>query len=229
MVALASFVCGLIFGFGLLISGMTQPAKVLGFLDIFGRWDPTLAFVMAAALMVSGIGFSLVRQRRQPVLAAQYLWPTRTDIDRPLVVCFFCFGVGGWLWWAPPRLVPVGLVRLVVLVVVVGGAGVAGGGVGGVGGPPPPARGGGALAPPPPPPPTIRRGGVFGGGEILPTPPKTPPTPSPPPPPPSPPPSNFPLLPKAQPPEGGGVFLFGGPPGAAPLSTGHRWRGSPPA
>ena len=84
--ALASFVCGLIFGFGLLISGMTQPAKVLGFLDIFGRWDPTLAFVMAAALVVSGIGFALVRQRKRPVLAAQYLWPTRTDIDRRLVV-----------------------------------------------------------------------------------------------------------------------------------------------
>ena len=48
MVALASFVCGLIFGLGLVISGMTQPQKVLGFLDIFGRWDPTLALVMAS-------------------------------------------------------------------------------------------------------------------------------------------------------------------------------------
>jgi uncharacterized membrane protein YedE/YeeE len=60
--ALASFVCGLIFGFGLLVSGMTQPVKVLGFLNIFGRWDPTLAFVMAAALVVSGIGYALLRQ-----------------------------------------------------------------------------------------------------------------------------------------------------------------------
>ena len=68
MVALASLVCGLIFGLGLLISGMTQPAKVLGFLDVFGRWDPTLAFVMAAALMVSSVGFSLARQREQPTL-----------------------------------------------------------------------------------------------------------------------------------------------------------------
>ena len=72
MTALASFVCGLIFGFGLLISGMTQPEKVLGFLDIFGRWDPTLAFVMVAALLISGIGFALARQPRRPVLAAQY-------------------------------------------------------------------------------------------------------------------------------------------------------------
>ena len=94
MAGYCHFVCGLIFGFGLLISGMTQPAKVLGFLDIFGRGDPTLAFVMAAALVVSGIGFVLVRQRRRPVLAAQYLWPTRTDIDRPLVVGSVLFGIG---------------------------------------------------------------------------------------------------------------------------------------
>jgi uncharacterized protein len=92
--AIASFVCGLIFGFGLLISGMTQPTKVLGFLDIFGRWDPTLAFVMAAALVVSGIGFALVQHQRRPVLAAQYLWPTRTDIDQRLVVGSVLFGIG---------------------------------------------------------------------------------------------------------------------------------------
>lgn len=94
MLALVSFVCGLIFGFGLLISGMTQPSKILGFLDIFGRWDPTLAFVMAAALAISGIGFAMVRQRRRPVLAAQHLWPTRTDVDRPLVVGSVLFGIG---------------------------------------------------------------------------------------------------------------------------------------
>lgn len=94
MIALASFLCGLIFGLGLLISGMTQPAKVLGFLDILGRWDPTLAFVMAAALVVSGIGFALVRRGKQPVLATQYLWPTRTDIDWPLVIGSMLFGIG---------------------------------------------------------------------------------------------------------------------------------------
>lgn len=94
MLALASLVCGLIFGFGLLISGMTQPSKVLGFLDIFGRWDATLAFVMAAALAISGVGFAMVRQRRRPVLAAQHLWPTRTDVDRPLIVGSVLFGIG---------------------------------------------------------------------------------------------------------------------------------------
>jgi uncharacterized membrane protein YedE/YeeE len=94
MMALASFLCGLIFGFGLLISGMTQPAIVLGFLDVLGRWDPTLAFVMAGALAVTGAGYALARGRQRPLLAAQYLWPTRTDIDRPLVVGSVLFGVG---------------------------------------------------------------------------------------------------------------------------------------
>lgn len=92
--AIAAFVCGLIFGLGLVVSGMSQPTKVLGFLDIVGRWDPTLAIVMAAALVVSGIGFALVRQGKRPVLAPQYLWPTRTDIDRRLVVGSMLFGIG---------------------------------------------------------------------------------------------------------------------------------------
>jgi uncharacterized membrane protein YedE/YeeE len=94
MMVLASLLCGLIFGFGLLLSGMTQPEKVLGFLDIFGRWDPTLAFVMAAALIVSSVGFVLLRQRGRPMLAAQYLWPTRTDVDQGLVVGSVLFGIG---------------------------------------------------------------------------------------------------------------------------------------
>ena len=63
----ASFACGLIFGAGLLISGMTQPEKVLGFLDIFGAWDATLAFVMAGAVAVTAAGFALARRRGAPV------------------------------------------------------------------------------------------------------------------------------------------------------------------
>jgi len=94
MIALASFICGSLFGLGLLISGMTQPAIVLGFLDVFGRWDPTLAFVMAGALAVSAAGFALARRRPRPLLAAKHLWPTRTDIDRPLVVGSILFGIG---------------------------------------------------------------------------------------------------------------------------------------
>jgi len=94
MQALASFLCGLIFGSGLMISGMTQPAKVLGFLDVFGRWDPTLAFVMAGALAVSSVGYMLARRQRRPVFAAQHFWPNRTDIDRPLIVGSVLFGIG---------------------------------------------------------------------------------------------------------------------------------------
>ena len=90
----ASLVCGLIFGAGLAISGMTQPAKVLGFLDIFGRWDPTLAFVMAGALAVSAAGFALAGRASAPVFAARHQWPTRKDIDRPLVAGSVLFGIG---------------------------------------------------------------------------------------------------------------------------------------
>ena len=66
---LASFACGLVFGAGLLISGMTEPDKVLGFLDIFGAWDATLAFVMAGAVAVSSAGFALARRRGAPLFA----------------------------------------------------------------------------------------------------------------------------------------------------------------
>lgn len=93
-VLLASFVCGLVFGAGLLLSGMTDPTRVLGFLDVFGTWDPTLAFVMAAALIVSGIGFALTKQRKRPLLAPKSLWPTRHVIDRPLVIGAVMFGAG---------------------------------------------------------------------------------------------------------------------------------------
>ena len=85
---------GLVFGAGLLISGMVQPTKVLGFLDIFGAWDPSLAVVMAAALAVSGPGFMLANGRARPLLATRSFWPTRRDIDRPLIIGAALFGVG---------------------------------------------------------------------------------------------------------------------------------------
>jgi len=118
MAAIASFVCGLVFGFGLLISGMTQPEKVLGFLDIFGRWDPTLAFVMAAALVISSIGFALVRQQVRPGLAARHLWPIRTDIDRSLVVGSLLFGTGWGLVGLCPGPALVNLASLMPSVMV---------------------------------------------------------------------------------------------------------------
>src|SRR6266545_4754633 len=94
MPAVATSICGFVFGWGLLISGMMQPAKVLAFLDIFGDWDPSLAVVMAAALLVSSAGFALARRRARPVFAAESLWPTKSDIDRPLVIGSVLFGAG---------------------------------------------------------------------------------------------------------------------------------------
>jgi uncharacterized membrane protein YedE/YeeE len=91
---LGALMSGLVFGFGLVISGMTQPAKILGFLDIFGVWDPTLAFVMGAALAVSLPGFYLARRRERPLLTARFRWPTRSEIDAPLIGGAALFGIG---------------------------------------------------------------------------------------------------------------------------------------
>jgi uncharacterized membrane protein YedE/YeeE len=118
---LASFLCGLIFGAGLLISGMTQPEKVLGFLDIFGAWDATLAFVMAGAVAVTSLGFALARRRGTPVLAAKLQWPTRSDIDAPLVLGAALFGAGwGLVGLCPgPALVNLAGFGLPIIVFVV--------------------------------------------------------------------------------------------------------------
>jgi uncharacterized protein len=94
LAAIASFVCGLIFGFGLLISGMTAPMKVLGFLDVFGRWDPTLLFVMAGAVGVSVAGYAVARHCGAPLLAARSRWPTPKDIDARLIGGAVLFGIG---------------------------------------------------------------------------------------------------------------------------------------
>ncbi|MBN8988687.1 MAG: YeeE/YedE family protein [Rhizobiales bacterium] len=91
---IAPLLCGLVFGMGLLISGMVQPTKVLGFLDVLGAWDPSLAVVMAAALAAAAPGFLLARRRAGPVLAGQYFWPEKSGIDAPLVLGAGLFGVG---------------------------------------------------------------------------------------------------------------------------------------
>jgi uncharacterized protein len=97
MRALASLLCGFAFGWGLFISGMMRPDKVLGFLDIFaiqsGKWDPSLAVVIAAALVVTGAGYALLR-RRTPIFETQSHWPTQTAIDRPLIAGSILFGIG---------------------------------------------------------------------------------------------------------------------------------------
>ena len=97
MPALASLLCGFIFGSGLVISHMVQTTKVLGFLDVFGipsgTWDPSLIVVMAAGLVVTGIGYALIRPRT-PIFAPKGLWPAATDIDRPLLAGAALFGIG---------------------------------------------------------------------------------------------------------------------------------------
>jgi len=119
---LAGLLCGFIFGFGLLISGMMQPTKVLGFLDLFGgAWDPSLAVVMAAALAVAAAGYALARRQGQPLFAAQSLWPTARQLDGPLVTGAVLFGIG----WGLVGLCPgpaienlaTGSVRVLVFVV----------------------------------------------------------------------------------------------------------------
>lgn len=86
---------GLIFGFGLILSGMSDPAKVLNFLDLFGSWDPSLAFVMGGAILVSAPGFALVtRFRAEPLFAKSFHLPTRRDLDPRLLTGAAIFGIG---------------------------------------------------------------------------------------------------------------------------------------
>ncbi len=94
MVNLIALLAGLIFGLGLLIGGMTNPAKVLGFLDIAGDWDPSLAFVMIGAIAVGFFAFREARQRNWSVLGLSIDLPERTNIDRPLVIGALLFGIG---------------------------------------------------------------------------------------------------------------------------------------
>ena len=91
---LAAFFSALLFGLGLAISGMTQPAKVLGFLDIFGQWDPSLLAVMAGAILVHGVSYRIIAKRKSPILATQFHIPTRRDIDWRLVLGSAIFGAG---------------------------------------------------------------------------------------------------------------------------------------
>jgi uncharacterized membrane protein YedE/YeeE len=86
--------CGLVFGAGLAFSGMTNPAKVLAFLDVGGAWDPTLLCVMGGALAVSAAGWAIARRRAHPWLGAAFALPTRRDVDARLLGGAALFGVG---------------------------------------------------------------------------------------------------------------------------------------
>jgi uncharacterized membrane protein YedE/YeeE len=85
---------GVILGIGLLISGMANPGKVLGFLDLAGRWDPSLAMVMAGAIAVGIVGFTIAKRRTHSLLAQPMQLPTATAIDRKLLAGSALFGIG---------------------------------------------------------------------------------------------------------------------------------------
>ncbi|MCY1507770.1 hypothetical protein D9M68_420570 [compost metagenome] len=94
MNALFAFVSGLVFGLGLIISGMANPAKVLGFLDLAGAWDPSLAFVMGGAVLATAAGFAVLRRRRASLSGEPLRWPTATRIDARLALGSLVFGAG---------------------------------------------------------------------------------------------------------------------------------------
>ncbi len=91
---LSSFIVGLIFGIGLILAGMTDPSKVIGFLDIAGRWDPSLAFVMGGAILVGVVAFSFARKRSANFFGGAMRLPTKSDIDLRLVGGSLVFGIG---------------------------------------------------------------------------------------------------------------------------------------
>lgn len=94
MKLLMALLAGLLFGLGLILSGMTDPAKVLGFLDLTGNWDPSLAFVMSGALLVGSLVFPFATRRPKSILGEAMRLPTATRIDRRLVLGGLTFGVG---------------------------------------------------------------------------------------------------------------------------------------
>ena len=94
MQRLSEFIVGLVFGLGLLLSGMTDPGKVLGFLDLFGQWDPSLAFVMGGAILVGFFAFAFAKKRTTSLLGGALRLPTSNVIDKRLVIGSLLFGAG---------------------------------------------------------------------------------------------------------------------------------------
>jgi uncharacterized protein len=111
MTVFTSLLAGLVFGLGLIVSGMANPAKIQGFLDLAGRWDPSLAFVMAGAIAVGVIAFAMANKRTVSFIGAEMKLPAARHIDRRLVVGSVLFGIGwGLVGFCPgPGLVALGM------------------------------------------------------------------------------------------------------------------------
>jgi len=120
MIVLASLLAGLVFGLGLIVSGMANPAKVLGFLDVTGYWDPSLAFVMGGAIAVGVVAFAVAGRRTASLLGAEMRLPSARHIDRRLVAGSVLFGIGwGIAGFCPgPGLVSLGMGEIKALVFV---------------------------------------------------------------------------------------------------------------
>lgn len=120
MYVVSSLLAGLVFGLGLIISGMANPAKVLGFLDLAGRWDPSLALVMAGAIAVGFFAFAVARTRTVSFLGAEMKLTTARHIDRRLIAGGLLFGIGwGIAGFCPgPALVALGMGEIKAFVFV---------------------------------------------------------------------------------------------------------------
>ena len=120
MPIVTSLLAGLIFGLGLILSGMADPAKVLGFLDLAGAWDPSLALVMAGAIAVGLVAFTLAKGRARSLLGLDMQLPENTTLDRRLVLGSLLFGIGwGVAGFCPgPALVALGMGELKAAVFV---------------------------------------------------------------------------------------------------------------
>lgn len=110
MQRLSEFLVGLIFGIGLILSGMTDPGKVIGFLDLFGNWDPSLAFVMGGAILVGVFAFAVAKKRTTSLLGGAMQLPTARHVDKRLIIGSLAFGAGwGLAGFCPgPALVSLG-------------------------------------------------------------------------------------------------------------------------
>ncbi len=117
----SEYLIGVLFGLGLMVSGMTNPAKILAFLDLAGPWDPSLIFVMGGAVLVGLIAFYLAKKRTQSFFGGAMHIPTRRDIDRPLIIGSALFGAGwGLAGFCPgPALVSLGTGELKAAVFVI--------------------------------------------------------------------------------------------------------------
>lgn len=115
-----ALLAGLLFGLGLTVSGMVNPAKVLGFLDIAGDWDPSLAFVMGGAIPVAALGYAVARRLRAPVCDANFVGPSKIGIDTRLLLGASLFGIGwGLAGYCPgPALASLGFGSTKVLLFV---------------------------------------------------------------------------------------------------------------